>query len=69
MNSSELVFEGNEVSENRGVTGVGLSLKDCDRSEIRGNRFAANGKGLQLDGSTGNRFTKNRFIQNDTAVG
>jgi len=68
MNSSELVFEGNEVSENRGVTGVGLSLKDCDRSEIRGNRFAANGKGLQLDGSTGNRFTKNRFIQNDTAV-
>ena len=50
------------------MTAVGLALKDCDRSEIRGNRFANNGKGLQLDGSTGNRFTENRFVQNDTAV-
>lgn len=68
MNSSSLVIEANEFSENRGVTAVGLALKDCDRSEIRGNRFENNGKGLQLDGATGNRFTENRFVQNDTAV-
>lgn len=68
MNSSGILLEGNEFSGNRGVTAVGLALKECDRSEIRHNRFAANGRGLQLDGSTGNRFDGNRFAQNDTAV-
>ena len=68
MNSSGLVLEHNEFARNRGVTAVGLALKECDRSDIHDNRFAANGRGLQLDGSAGNRFTGNRFAQNDTAI-
>jgi nitrous oxidase accessory protein len=68
MNSSGLLLEGNEFSGNRGVTAVGLALKECDRSDIRANRFASNGRGLQMDGSTGNRFEGNLFAQNDTAV-
>jgi nitrous oxidase accessory protein len=68
MNSRRLTLEGNEFARNRGVTAVGLSLKDCDDSTIAGNRFIANARGLQLDGSSGNRFTGNHFAQNDTAV-
>ena len=68
MNSRRLTLERNEFAKNRGVTAVGLSLKDCDASSISENRFTANGRGLQLDGSSGNRFVKNRFAQNDTAV-
>ena len=68
MNSKRLTLSKNEFSKNRGVTAVGLSLKDCDRSVIVGNRFAANGRGVQLDGSSDNTFVENRFLQNDTAV-
>lgn len=68
MNSRRLSLEHNEFAHNRGVTAVGLALKDCDASTIRDNRFAANARGLQLDGSSANRFFDNRFSQNDTAI-
>ena len=68
MNSKRLTLERNLFARNRGVTAVGLSLKDCDGSFISGNRFTANARALQLDGSSGNRFEKNRFAQNDVAV-
>lgn len=68
MNSKRLTLERNQFARNRGVTAVGLSLKDCDGSVISGNRFTANARALQLDGSSGNRFEKNRFAQNDVAV-
>jgi nitrous oxidase accessory protein len=68
MNSRRLTLEQNGFTKNRGVTAVGLSLKDCDDSTVTGNHFTANGRGLQLDGSSGNRFAKNRFEQNDVAV-
>ncbi len=68
MNSRKLVLERNTFERNRGVPAVGLSLKDCDTSVISGNAFVANARGLQLDGSAGNRFLGNRFLQNDTAI-
>jgi nitrous oxidase accessory protein len=68
MNSKRLTLERNEFSHNRGVTAVGLTLKDCDGSTVSDNRFTGNGRGLQLDGSSRNVFTKNRFTQNDVAV-
>ena len=68
MNSRRLVLERNEFTANRGVTAVGLSLKDCDASSVSHNRFVANARGLQLDGSSGNRFFDNEFLQNDVAV-
>ena len=68
MNSRRLTVERNQFVRNRGVTAVGLSLKDCDRSTFSDNWFAGNARGLQLDGSSGNRFTRNRFAQNDVAV-
>jgi nitrous oxidase accessory protein len=68
MNSKRLTLERNEFAHNRGITAVGLTLKDCDASYVSQNRFTGNARGLQLDGSSANRFVKNRFAQNDVAV-
>lgn len=68
MNSGRLLLAGNEFSHNRGITAVGLALKDCDRSDVRSNRFVANAKAVQLDGSSNNEFSGNQFIENDIAV-
>ena len=68
MNSKRLTLERNEFAHNRGITAVGLTLKDCDGSTVSDNRFTGNARGLQLDGSSSNTFTRNRFAQNDVAV-
>jgi nitrous oxidase accessory protein len=68
MNSRRIRIEGNTVSRNRGVPGIGLTLKDCDDSTIRGNEIALNARGLLLDGSSSNRFIGNTFRANDTAA-
>jgi len=68
MNSRRLRLEQNRFLRNRGVPGVGLTLKDCDDALVRDNEIAGNGRGLLLDGSSTNRFTANTFRDNDTAV-
>jgi nitrous oxidase accessory protein len=68
MNSRRVRVEGNTIARNRGVPGIGLTLKDCDASTIRGNEISGNARGLLLDGSSVNRFTDNAFRANDTAA-
>jgi len=68
MNSRRVRVDGNTIAGNRGVPGVGLTLKDCDDSTICRNEISANGRGLLLDGSSVNRFTDNTFRANDTAA-
>jgi len=68
MNSRRIRLESNRILRNRGVPGVGLTLKDCDDSTIRDNTLAQNARGLLLDGSSTNRFERNLFRDNDTAV-
>jgi nitrous oxidase accessory protein len=68
MNSRRIRIEGNTMSRNRGVPGIGLTLKDCDDSTIRDNGIVLNARGLLLDGSSANRFTGNTFRMNDTAA-
>ena len=68
MNSRGLVIARNRFVRNRGIPGVGLTLKDCDGSTIQGNEVADNARGLLLDGSSTNRFLDNTFGGNDTAV-
>jgi nitrous oxidase accessory protein len=68
MNSRRIRVERNRIAGNRGVPGIGLTLKDCDDSTVRDNRIAGNGRGLLLDGSSLNQFTGNAFVANDTAV-
>jgi len=68
MNSRRIRIEDNRILRNRGIPGVGITLKDCDDSLVGGNTIAANARGLLLDGSSTNRFVGNRFDANDTAV-
>lgn len=68
MNSRRIRLETNRIVNNRGVPGVGLTLKDCDDSTARQNTIARNARGLLLEGSSTNRFVDNAFVDNDTAV-
>ena len=68
MNSRRVRVEGNTLARNRGVPGIGMTLKDCDSSTIRDNQISANARGLLLDGSSLNQFTGNTFRANDTAA-
>jgi nitrous oxidase accessory protein len=68
MNSRRIRIERNTIARNRGVPGIGLTLKDCDDSTIKDNVIAENARGLLLDGSSVNRFTGNTFRANDTAA-
>jgi nitrous oxidase accessory protein len=68
MNSRRVRVDRNTIARNRGVPGIGLTLKDCDDSTIRSNEISGNARGLLLDGSSVNRFTDNTFRANDTAA-
>jgi nitrous oxidase accessory protein len=68
MNSRRVRLDHNTIARNRGVPGIGLTLKDCDGSTIRNNEISGNARGLLLDGSSVNRFTDNTFRANDTAA-
>ncbi|HMF99313.1 MAG TPA: nitrous oxide reductase family maturation protein NosD [Vicinamibacterales bacterium] len=68
MNSRRIRFAGNEIRRNRGIPGIGLTLKDCDDSTIDRNQIVENARGLLLDGSSANHFSGNAFRANDTAV-
>ena len=68
MNSRRIRIERNTIARNRGVPGIGVTLKDCDDSTISGNEITGNARGLLLDGSSANRFTDNTFRANDTAA-
>ena len=68
MNSRRIRLEDNQVLRNRGVPGIGLTLKDCDDSTVRANAIAGNARGLLIEGSSTNRFADNVFQDNDTAV-
>jgi nitrous oxidase accessory protein len=68
MNSRRIRIERNTIVRNRGVPGIGLTLKDCDESLVGENTIGENARGLLIDGSSRNRFVGNTFRANDIAV-
>lgn len=68
MNCRRITLSGNRFEHNRGVSSVGLALKECDASSVSGSEIVDNARGLQVEGSSGNRFVQNRFRYNDTAL-
>jgi nitrous oxidase accessory protein len=68
MNSAAVTIRGNRIERNRGVSSVGLSIKQCDGSLIEDNLIVGNARGVLIDGASENRFVANRFLFNDTAV-
>jgi nitrous oxidase accessory protein len=67
MNCRRVEISRNRFERNRGVS-VGLALKECDESRIEENLVLDNGRGMQIEGSSRNRFTGNRLSFNDVAV-
>lgn len=51
MYSNGITVEGNHVTNNRGTSGYGLGLKDCDDIVIRDNAVLANRVGFYVDNS------------------
>jgi nitrous oxidase accessory protein len=51
MYSNGIAVENNDLSRNRGPSGYGLGLKDCDDIAVRRNRFRANRVGAYIDNS------------------
>lgn len=68
MDSRAIEVVDNRFARNRGVSAVGLTLKQCDDSTFRDNLLLDNARGLQVDGGSRNRFTDNRLLYNDTAL-
>jgi nitrous oxidase accessory protein len=68
MNSRRIRVEGNRMLRNRGVPGLGLTLKDCDDSTVRENMLVGNARALLIDGSSVNEFIDNAFLANDIAI-
>lgn len=51
MYSNEIALRGNRVLNNRGASGYGIGLKDCDGITVEGNTLLANRVGIYLDNS------------------
>jgi nitrous oxidase accessory protein len=68
MNCRKVEILGNRFVHDRGVASAGLSFKECDESRIEDNEFLDDGRAVQIEGSSRNRFAGNRFLFNDTAV-
>lgn len=51
MYSAGIILEDNLLTRNRGPSGYGLGLKDCDDIIVRGNQFLSNRVGMYIDSS------------------
>lgn len=73
MYSNSIRLEGNQMRNNRGPSGYGIGLKDCDDISITGNALLANRVGVYIDnspssiGSTG-LFEENMIAFNEVGV-
>ncbi len=68
MNCRRITIRANRFERNRGIASVGLALKECDDSAIEENRIVDNLRGLQVEGSSKNRFAGNQLRYNDVAL-
>jgi nitrous oxidase accessory protein len=68
MYSRRLTFRRNRFAHNRGFASVGLLLKTCDDVRAEDNLVADNARGLFVEGSSRNVFTRNVIAESDIAL-
>jgi nitrous oxidase accessory protein len=68
MYSERIVFSRNRFLHNRGFASVGLLLQQCDDVEAVENFIGDNARGVFLEGTQRNTFTRNVIAQSDIAV-
>ncbi|MFN3690503.1 MAG: nitrous oxide reductase family maturation protein NosD, partial [Fimbriimonadales bacterium] len=67
MYSKGVRVVGNRILSNRGISGMGLGIKDMDDMHIENNLIANNRVGLFIDSGEG-EYRNNWFVRNDTGV-
>lgn len=73
MYSNNITLAGNHMHNNRGPSGYGIGLKDCDGIVITGNTMVANRVGVYIDNSPSSidstgLFEGNRIAYNEIGV-
>jgi nitrous oxidase accessory protein len=68
MYSKDLQFRRNSFIHNRGFASAGLLLKSCDRVTAEDNLIADNARGIFLEGSRFNTFTRTLIAESDFAL-
>jgi nitrous oxidase accessory protein len=68
MYSKRLTFRRNRFLRNRGFASVGLLLKACDDVVAEDNLIADNARGIFVEGSYRNRFSRNIVAMSDMAL-
>lgn len=68
MFSNRLTFRRNRFLRNRGFASVGLLLKTCEDVIAEDNLIADNARGIFLEGSRRNRFSRNVVAMSDMAL-
>ena len=67
MYSKRVVVRKNRILNNRGISGMGLGIKDMDGMHIENNLIANNRIGLFVDSGEG-EYRNNWFVRNDTGA-
>jgi nitrous oxidase accessory protein len=67
MYSKRVRVRGNRILNNRGISGMGLGIKDMDGMHIEDNLIANNRTGLFVDSGEG-VYRNNWFVRNDTGI-
>jgi len=67
MYSKRVVVRKNRILNNRGISGMGLGIKDMDGMHIENNLIANNRIGLFVDSGEG-EYRNNWFVRNDTGI-
>lgn len=67
MYSKGVRVVGNRILSNRGISGMGLGIKDMDGMHIENNLIANNRLGMFIDSGEG-EYRNNWFVRNDTGV-
>jgi nitrous oxidase accessory protein len=68
MYSERILFSRNRFLHNRGFASVGLLLQQCDDVQAIENFIGDNARGVFLEGTQRNTFTRNVIAQSDIAV-
>jgi nitrous oxidase accessory protein len=68
MYSERILFSRNRFLHNRGFASVGLLLQQCDDVQATENFIGDNARGVFLEGTHRNTFTRNVIAQSDIAV-
>jgi nitrous oxidase accessory protein len=68
MYSQRILFSRNRFLHNRGFASVGLLLQQCDDVRAEENFIGDNARGVFLEGTHRNTFTRNIIAQSDAAI-